>query len=64
MNKKQFIENFATESEGDYTIEQLSKLSDFDLFDKYLKWNGIVGYTYDILDAIQSIRNQKEDLLK
>lgn len=64
MDKENFIKRFSDDTGGEYTIEQLSKLSDIDLFDKYLKWNGIVGYTYDILDAIQSIRNQKEDLLK
>lgn len=32
--------------------EEILGLSGFEFFDEWLKWNGILGYTRDIIDAI------------
>lgn len=38
--------------EADYDADSVKKMSPFDKIDKYLKYNGIVGWTYDIVDMM------------
>jgi len=38
-----------------YTDEQISKMSLFEVFDAFLVYNGIIGYTQMILSAIENI---------
>ena len=37
-------------------IEMVENLSVFDAFDRFLNWNGIIGYTSTIIKALDSIR--------
>ena len=38
-----------------YTNEELSKMSKRELFDHYLQWQDIIGYSNDLLNVIESI---------
>lgn len=40
---------------GDYTQEEVDQMDAYELFDKILTWNGIIGYTEDILSWIQPL---------
>lgn len=37
-------------------VEAVKPLSVYEAFDKFLTWNGIIGYTATIMDALDSIR--------
>lgn len=55
MSKEEIIEYLIDESEGDYTREELEEMSNYDLLDAYLTWEGIIGFTDDILEHIEAI---------
>ena len=40
---------------GDYTQEEVDQMDAYELFDKILTWNGIIGYTEDIISWIQPL---------
>ena len=61
-SRQKFIEKFSYETESEYTIEELSKMDDYELFDTYMKWNGIIGYTSDILEVLKQISGK--DIIK
>ena len=39
--------------EAEYTDTEVESMTDFDLVDAYLTWNGIIGYTEDIIDVVR-----------
>ena len=55
MDKDSIIEYLVYESEGEYTREELEAMSKRDLLDAYLTWEGIIGFTDDILEHIEAI---------
>ena len=55
MDKEEIIEYLVDDSEGDYTREELEAMSNRDLLDAYLTWEGIVGFTEDIIEHIEAI---------
>jgi hypothetical protein len=48
--------------EAEYDADRVAKMSPFDKIDKYLKYNGIVGWTYDIVGMMSEASGV--DLLK
>ena len=62
MNKEKFKEWFSKREDSNYSLEDLNGMSDYELFDAYLKWLGVIGYTNDILDVIKSIKNDSKDI--
>lgn len=40
---------------GDYNQETVDQMDAYELFDKILTWNGIIGYTEDIISWIQPL---------
>ena len=40
---------------GDYNQEEVDQMDAYELFDKILTWNGIIGYTEDIISWIQPL---------
>lgn len=40
--------------EADYDLTQLNNMTREELFDAYLTWNGIIGYTQDIMEAYKA----------
>lgn len=55
MSKEEIIEYLVDESEGEFTKEELEAMSKIDLLDAYLTWEGIVGFTDDIIEHIEAI---------
>lgn len=40
--------------EADYELIQVNNMTREELFDAYLTWNGIIGYTQDIMEAYKA----------
>lgn len=41
------------------SIEELKNMSVYEAFDKFLMWNGIIGYTAVILEALDNTGSQR-----
>ena len=39
--------------EAEHTETEVESMTDFELVDAYLTWNGIIGYTEDIIDVVR-----------
>lgn len=57
--RQEIIDYLVDESEGEWTEEALSAMSNFELFDAYLTWEGIIGYTEKIMETVENIWNVK-----
>lgn len=57
--RQEIIDYLVDESEGEWTEEELSAMSNFELFDAYLTWEGIIGYTEKIMETVENIWNVK-----
>ena len=59
MSKEEIINYLIDESEGEYTREELEGMSKMQLLDAYLNWEGIIGFTEDIIEHIEAIYEVK-----
>lgn len=41
-------------TEAEYTEEQVNEMSDYELLDSYLTWEGIIGWTDTIVEIMES----------
>lgn len=57
MTREGLIDYVATHTET--PIERVKKYSNFKLLAKYLEYQGIIGYTNDIVDVIEAIYDVK-----
>lgn len=53
MTKEQ-LKCYLTE-EAEYTQQEVDNMDDYQLLDAYLTWNGIIGYTEDIIDVVKAL---------
>lgn len=53
MKTLEDLKNYLLE-EADYELTQLNNMTREELFDAYLTWNGIIGYTQDIIEAYKA----------
>lgn len=53
MKTLEDLKNYLIE-EADYELTQLNNMTREELFEAYLTWNGIIGYTQDIMEAYQA----------
>lgn len=53
MKTLEDLKNYLIE-EADYELTQLNNMTREELFEAYLTWNGIIGYTQDIMDAFEA----------
>lgn len=53
MKTLEDLKNYLIE-EADYDITQLNNMTREELFDAYLTWNGIIGYTQDIIEVYKA----------
>ena len=53
MKTLEDLKNYLIE-EADYDLTQLNNMTREELFDAYLTWNGIIGYTEDIIEAYKA----------
>lgn len=54
MTKKELKEYFVDEAE--YSESRVNRMTDEELFDAYLCYNGIIGYTWDIIDVVKHLK--------
>lgn len=52
--KQDIIDYLISESDGEYTQEELEKMTPYGLIDTYLNWVGIIGYTSDIINVVKA----------
>ena len=50
---KQELKNYLVD-EAEYSIEEVNEMSDFELVDNWLAWQGIVDWTEDIIEVIKA----------
>lgn len=43
--------------EAEYEAESVESMTKSELLDAYLQYEGIIGYTYDILDIVENLYN-------
>lgn len=55
MEKEELKDYLITEAE--YSEEEVNDMSNAELIDSWLKYQGIIGYTSDILDTIEMVYN-------
>lgn len=53
MKTLEDLKNYLIE-EADYELIQVNNMTREELFDAYLTWNGIIGYTQDIIEAYKA----------
>ena len=53
MKTLEDLKNYLIE-EADYDLTQVNNMTREELFDTYLTWNGIIGYTQDIMEAYKA----------
>ena len=42
-------------NEAEYSSEQVARMSNIEMLDAWLEYNGIVGYTYDIIEVLEAL---------
>lgn len=42
-------------NEAEYSIDDVMRMGDYELLDAYLTYNGIIGFTDDIVDVIKAL---------
>lgn len=55
--RQNVIDYLVRESEGEWTEEVLSAMSNLELMDTYLTWIGIIGFTSEIMETVNAIWN-------
>ena len=56
-DRQNVIDYLVQESEGEWTEEVLSAMSNLELMDTYLTWIGIIGFTSEIMETVNAIWN-------
>ena len=44
-------------TEAEYDVEEAENLNGYELIQAWLEWNGIIGFTSDILDVVAAAYN-------
>lgn len=57
MNRIQLKEYLIDEAE--YSPEEVEEMTNSELIDKWLEYEGVIGYTEEILDTIEEVYNVK-----
>lgn len=52
--KQDIIDYLVRESDGQFKEEELQKKDGFGLVEAYLEWEGIIGYTTDIINVVRA----------
>lgn len=47
----EYLKNYLVD-EAEYTIEEVEDMDSYDLVNAYLRWNGIINYTDDIINVV------------
>lgn len=54
MDREELKDYLVNETDG-YTREEVENMSNKELFDAYLNWNGLIGWTDTILDMVENL---------
>lgn len=54
MNKEE-LKDYLVNETANYTREEVENMSNKELFDAYLVWNGLIGWTDTILDTVEQL---------
>jgi hypothetical protein len=46
--------------EAEYNEEDVNRMTDYEMLDAWLIYNGIIGYTEDIIDVLSALGIHKE----
>lgn len=57
------IKHFLT-TEAEYTEKQVNDMSDYELIDAYLNWEGLIGWTSEIVEMIESFTGVEISTIK
>lgn len=52
--KQDIIDYLVRESDGQFKEQELQKKDGFGLVETYLEWEGIIGYTTDIINVVRA----------
>jgi hypothetical protein len=52
--KQDIIDYLVRESDGQFKEEELQKKDGFGLVEAYLQWEGIIGFTVDIINVVRA----------
>lgn len=47
--------------DAEYDEQEVMKMSNYELIDKWLTWEGIIGYTEDIISAVLDVHGVELD---
>ena len=47
--------------EAEHSQEEVDNMSNFELVDAYLTWNGVIGFTEDIIDVVRHVYGDMSD---
>lgn len=47
--------------EAEYSEESVYQMTPYELVDAWLQWNGIIGYTDDIIDLVQATHKPEDE---
>lgn len=50
---KEELKNYLVD-EAEYSIDEVNEMTDFELVDNWLAWQGIVDWTEDIIEVIKA----------
>ncbi len=56
MNKEELKDYLVNETDN-YTREEVENMTNKELFDAYLNWNGLIGWTETIMDTVEQLFN-------
>lgn len=51
-------------TEAEYTEEDVNNMSDYELIDAYLNWEGLINWTSDIVEMIESFTGVEISMTK
>lgn len=54
MNKEELKDYLVNETDN-YTREEVENMTNKELFDAYLNWNGLIGWTETIMDTVEQL---------
>lgn len=60
---KEGIKDFLT-TEAEYTEEQVNNMSDYELIDVYLRWEGLINWTSEIVEMMESFTGVEISTIK
>lgn len=63
MNERQDVIDYLVE-EGGYRRKEAEAMSNRELFDAWLEWQGIIGYSEYILEVLSSLGFIKEETIE